>query len=180
MSILTVRQLTALIKDTVENGFPYVWVRGEVTNVSRPASGHVYFSLKDGDALLQAMWFRTDQKEREAFDPLTGEVFEDGPRIIVGRHPEKRPTNRLRRAAHGLCPTRRLPACGGTGAGQRRRPASPRAGALKQKLAAKGYFSLERKREMPGHPLPRRGDDRPARGRRARLPAPFGGTRDGL
>ena len=35
MSILTVRQLTALIKDTVENGFPYVWVRGEVTNVPR-------------------------------------------------------------------------------------------------------------------------------------------------
>lgn len=47
MSILTVRQLTAQIKDAVESGFPYVWVRGEVTNVSRPSSGHIYFSLKD-------------------------------------------------------------------------------------------------------------------------------------
>ena len=46
MSILTVRQLTAQIKDAVESGFPYVWVRGEVTNVSRPSSGHIYFSLK--------------------------------------------------------------------------------------------------------------------------------------
>ena len=83
MSILTVRQLTAQIKDAVESGFPYVWVRGEVTNVSRPSSGHIYFSLKDENALLQAVWFKGSQKERETFDPLTGEVFEDGPRMSL-------------------------------------------------------------------------------------------------
>ena len=83
MSILTVRQLTAQIKDAVESGFPYVWVRGEVTNVSRPSSGHIYFSLKDENALLQAVWFKGSQKERETFDPLTGEVFEDGPRTSL-------------------------------------------------------------------------------------------------
>lgn len=43
MSILTVRQLTAQIKDAVESGFPYVWVRGEVTNVSRPRPGTSIF-----------------------------------------------------------------------------------------------------------------------------------------
>ena len=81
--ILTVRQLTAQIKHAVEAGFPYVWVQGEVTNVSRPASGHVYFSLKDENAQLQAVWFKGNQRERETFDPLTGEVFENGPRLSL-------------------------------------------------------------------------------------------------
>ncbi|MFR5647394.1 MAG: exodeoxyribonuclease VII large subunit [Bilophila wadsworthia] len=79
----------------MESGFPYVWVRGEVTNVSRPSSGHIYFSLKDENALLQAVWFKGSQKERETFDPLTGEVFEDGPRMSLAR-PEKRPAGHLR------------------------------------------------------------------------------------
>ena len=57
MSILTVRQLTAQIKDAVESGFPYVWVRGEVTNVSRPSSGHIYFSLKDETGTLSCVMF---------------------------------------------------------------------------------------------------------------------------
>ena len=81
--ILTVRQLTAQIKQTVESGFPYVWVQGEVTNVSRPSSGHIYFSLKDDNAQLQAVWFKGNQREQETFDPLTGEVFENGPRISL-------------------------------------------------------------------------------------------------
>lgn len=43
MSILTVRQLTAQIKVPWKAGFPYVWVRGEVTNVSRPRPGTSIF-----------------------------------------------------------------------------------------------------------------------------------------
>ncbi|MFR0873897.1 MAG: exodeoxyribonuclease VII large subunit [Bilophila wadsworthia] len=68
MSILTVRQLTAQIKDAVEAAFPTSGC-GEVTNVSRPSSRHIYFSLKDENALLQAVWFKGSQKERETFDP---------------------------------------------------------------------------------------------------------------
>jgi exodeoxyribonuclease VII large subunit len=83
-TILSVKQLTERMRQTVENRFPYVWVRGEVTNVSRPSSGHVYFSLKEADTLLSCVWFRGHQKD-EMFDPLTGEVWEDGPHPCLAK-----------------------------------------------------------------------------------------------
>ena len=152
MSILTVRQLTAQIKDAVENGFPYVWVRGEVTNVSRPSSGHIYFSLKDENALLQAVWFKGSQKERETFDPLTGEVFEDGPRLSLA--------GTLRNGQQVIC-AGRLTVYAPRGGYQLVVELAQDSGegqlhlaleALKRKLAEKGYFSLERKRPIPEHP----------------------------
>ncbi|SBV92785.1 Exodeoxyribonuclease 7 large subunit [uncultured delta proteobacterium] len=79
-AILTVGQLTRAVKGQLEGNFPFVWVRGQVSNCSRPGSGHLYFSLKDDEAILNAVWFKGSQKSTEAFDPLTGEVFEDGPR----------------------------------------------------------------------------------------------------
>ncbi len=77
--ILTVRQLSDQIRRSMEGKFPYVWVQGEVTNLSRPASGHVYFSLKDSECLLNCVWFRGRQKD-QSYDPLTGEVWKEGPR----------------------------------------------------------------------------------------------------
>ncbi|MDO9584711.1 MAG: exodeoxyribonuclease VII large subunit, partial [Desulfomicrobium sp.] len=50
MHIFSVRTLTQAVKDVLEGEFPFVWVRGQVSNLSRPPSGHVYFSLKDDDA----------------------------------------------------------------------------------------------------------------------------------
>lgn len=77
MSILTVRQLTAQIKDAVESGFPYVWVRGEVTNVSRPSSGHIYFSLKDETGTMSCVMF-AGHRRGLAFS------MKDGDKVIVG------------------------------------------------------------------------------------------------
>ncbi|RQD76240.1 exodeoxyribonuclease VII large subunit, partial [Desulfonatronospira sp. MSAO_Bac3] len=45
--IFNVSELTAAIREVVEMHFPFVWVRGQATNVSRPGSGHIYFTLKD-------------------------------------------------------------------------------------------------------------------------------------
>lgn len=54
---LTVAALTAQLKDTLESAFPSVWVAGEVSNFSRPSSGHCYFTLKDDTAQIRAvMW----------------------------------------------------------------------------------------------------------------------------
>lgn len=75
--VLSVRQVTDRIKLLLEQQFPYVWVQGEVTNLTRPASGHVYFSLKDGESLLACVWFRGRQRAQESVDPLTGEVFDE-------------------------------------------------------------------------------------------------------
>ena len=72
--ILTVRALTEQLRRSLEGRFPFVWVRGEVSNLSRPGSGHIYFSLKDQNAQLQCVWFRGQQRQAEqgqSFDPLT-------------------------------------------------------------------------------------------------------------
>ena len=55
---LTVSELTAQIKELVESGFPSVWVVGEISNFSRPQSGHSYFTLKDEQAQIRAVIWR--------------------------------------------------------------------------------------------------------------------------
>jgi exodeoxyribonuclease VII large subunit len=56
--ILTVSALNNRIKATLEEGFALVWVEGEVSNLRRPASGHVYFTLKDAKSQIRAVIFR--------------------------------------------------------------------------------------------------------------------------
>ena len=56
--ILTVSALNNQIKDLLEAGFVLLWVEGEVSNLRRPASGHVYFTLKDEKSQIRAVIFR--------------------------------------------------------------------------------------------------------------------------
>lgn len=57
--VLSVSDLTLLIKDVLEAAFPAVWVSGEVCDLSRPRSGHCYLTLKDEAAQLPAVLWRT-------------------------------------------------------------------------------------------------------------------------
>jgi exodeoxyribonuclease VII large subunit len=57
--ILTVKELTREIKGLMEEAFPSVWVSGEISNLARPSSGHLYLSLKDGDAQIRAVCWRS-------------------------------------------------------------------------------------------------------------------------
>ncbi len=59
--VFKVHELTNSIREMVEMHFPFVWVQGQVSNLSRPGSGHVYFTLKDEQAGLQAVWFKNVQ-----------------------------------------------------------------------------------------------------------------------
>jgi exodeoxyribonuclease VII large subunit len=56
--ILSVSELTAQIKDLLENSFPAIWVSGEISNLSRPQSGHCYLTLKDERAQIRAALWR--------------------------------------------------------------------------------------------------------------------------
>lgn len=51
-------QLNALAKDLLESQFSQIWLEGEVSNLSRPASGHLYFTLKDASAQIRCAMFR--------------------------------------------------------------------------------------------------------------------------
>lgn len=56
--IYTVSRLNQAVRQLLEGGFPLIWLEGEVSNLSRPASGHVYFSLKDSQAQVRCALFR--------------------------------------------------------------------------------------------------------------------------
>jgi exodeoxyribonuclease VII large subunit len=56
--ILSVSQLTGRIKDTLSTRFAAVWVAGEVADIARPHSGHLYLTLKDAQAQLRAVVWR--------------------------------------------------------------------------------------------------------------------------
>jgi exodeoxyribonuclease VII large subunit len=56
--ILTPSHLNALVRGLLEDALPAVWVEGELSNVTRAASGHVYFALKDANAQVRCAMFR--------------------------------------------------------------------------------------------------------------------------
>lgn len=56
--VYTVGRLNREVRLLIEHGMPTLWVEGELTNFSRPASGHWYFTLKDRDAQVRCAMFR--------------------------------------------------------------------------------------------------------------------------
>jgi exodeoxyribonuclease VII large subunit len=59
--IYPVSEIARLIKTVLENEIGAVWIEGEISGLRRPASGHLYFDLKDSDALINAVLFRGSQ-----------------------------------------------------------------------------------------------------------------------
>jgi exodeoxyribonuclease VII large subunit len=149
--IFTVTEITQAVAHTLQGEFPFVWVRGQVTNVARPGSGHVYFSLKDHGASLAVVWFKAHQQTMqssrgERIDPLTGEVLsgrglvlEDGMDVLVaGRIQVYAPRGTYQLVAELVQEQ---------GVGDLHLAFE----ALKRKLAGLGYFDPNRKRSLPGH-----------------------------
>src|SRR6185503_6828330 len=133
--VLTVVELTAQIRRTLEKQIGQVWVTGEVTNLRLQSSGHIYFTLKDASAQLSCVLFRGEA-------PASRNLLQGGQKIIVQGEItvyEPRGQYQLRVARVELQ---------GVGALQL---AFER---LKQKLQAEGLFAPERKRPLP--PYPRR------------------------
>ncbi|GFK95559.1 Exodeoxyribonuclease 7 large subunit [Fundidesulfovibrio magnetotacticus] len=153
--IFRVGEITRALKDVVEGQFPFVWVRGQVSNLARPASGHVYFSLKDEESVLSVVWFKGSRlglplEGRERYDPLTGEVLE-----------EADPSAWLSEGVEALC-AGRLTVYAPRGSYQLVAELVQDMGlgrlhlefeALKRRLAQLGWFDQERKRPLPRDPV---------------------------
>ncbi len=71
VAVLTVAELNRTACEVVEGEFPDVWVTGEVSNLTRASSGHLYFTLKDAGAELKAVMWRSTAI-RLKFDPAAG------------------------------------------------------------------------------------------------------------
>ncbi|MFW5487115.1 MAG: exodeoxyribonuclease VII large subunit [Desulfovibrio sp.] len=151
MHIFTVSEISGALRDVVEAQFPFVWVRGEVTNLSRPASGHIYFSLGDGNSVLNVVWFRKSQWTGGdgCVHPMTGEVCEGGPDVLED-------------GLEVMC-AGRLSVYSGRSTVQLIAELVQEVGTstmalafeqLKKELKEQGYFDSDRKMELP--PAPRR------------------------
>ncbi|HEX4145961.1 MAG TPA: exodeoxyribonuclease VII large subunit [Pirellulales bacterium] len=131
--VLSVGQLTAEIKDVLESSFASVWVSGEISNLSRPQSGHCYLTLKDESAQLRAVLWRT-AASRVRFD------LDDGLEVICQGHLDLYAP----RGSYQLVIEQILPKGMGALELALRK--------LRQRLAAEGLFAPERKRPLPRFP----------------------------
>src|SRR6478735_8401703 len=127
---LSVSELSGALKRTVENAFGQVRVRGEISGFKRHASGHCYFTLKDENACIDAVIWRTSAVSL-AFRPEDGaEVIATGKLTTYpGRSKYQIVVERLELAGEGAL----------LALLERRRKA----------LAAEGLFAPERKRKLP-------------------------------
>jgi exodeoxyribonuclease VII large subunit len=71
-SILSVKDLNQIVKDLLSDAIGQIWLVGEISNFSRPASGHWYFTLKDDVAQVRCAMFRNNNY-RTGFTPQNGQ-----------------------------------------------------------------------------------------------------------
>ncbi|QDT69633.1 Exodeoxyribonuclease 7 large subunit [Planctomycetes bacterium MalM25] len=130
---LSVAALTEQIKGTLEGGFRDVWVAGEVSNFSRPQSGHCYFTLKDDAAQVRAVIWR-GSASRMRFN------LHDGLELVCHGHLDVYAP----RGSYQLVVNQAQPR--GVGALELALQK------LRDKLAAEGLFDRDRKRPLPTFP----------------------------
>ena len=133
-TVLTVSELNHEAKLLLERGLARLWVEGEVSNLARPASGHLYFSLKDAGAQIRCAWFRQRQQRVAAAKLANGERL-----VVYGRVSLYEP-----RGDYQLIVERAET----SGEGELLR----RFEALKKKLLAEGLFDDAHKRPLPDLP----------------------------
>jgi exodeoxyribonuclease VII large subunit len=128
--VYTVGTLTRQIKNLLEEQFPFLWITGEISNFSIPASGHSYFSLKDDAAVISCVIFK-GQKRHLKFTPENGMKIKGMARLslyeprgsyqLIFEHMEPEGTGALQQAFEQL----------------------------KAELAAMGWFDTALKKEIP-------------------------------
>jgi len=132
--IYSVSRLNREARHLLEGGLPLLWVEGEISNLARPSSGHLYFSLKDAAAQVRCAMFRT-RNNHLSFVPKDGmqvlvrtrvSLYEPrGDFQLIVEHMEEAGDGALRRAFE----------------------------ALKQRLFSEGLFDAAHKQPLP--PFPR-------------------------
>ena len=132
--IWTVRALVADVRNTIESAYTDLWIEGEISNCRQAPSGHIYFTLKDGEAQLPVVLFRR-QAMLLRFRP------QDGLAVLVrGRISIYETRGQLQLIAETMEPR---------GAGALQLAFDQ----LKARLLAEGLFDESRKRPLP--PFPR-------------------------
>lgn len=131
--VLTVSQLNGRARVLLEDVFRSVWVEGEISNLARPASGHMYFTLKDSGAQVRCALFRQSAtRVRQALRDGLAVRVRGKVSLFEGRGDYQLILDSVEPAGDGAL-----------------RLAFE---ALKEKLGAEGLFSTDSKRALPAHP----------------------------
>lgn len=135
-AILTVSELNTIAQQLLENSLAHVGVEGEISNLSKPSSGHLYFTLKDEKAAIACALFKGQRYRIK----LPWQDIENGLHVrVFGRVSLYTPRGQYQLILDSLEAT-------GQGALEREYQA------LLQKLNAEGLFSTENKKAIPKHP----------------------------
>lgn len=128
--VLTVTALNQQVARLLERSFPLVWIGGEISNFTRAASGHWYFTLKDDAAQVRSVMFRS-RAQSAGFIPREGDKVEVRALVTLygARGDYQINVEAIRRAGVGALYEAFM--------------------RLKEKLAAQGLFDEERKRPLP-------------------------------
>ena len=130
MPVFSVGEISQALKRALEDTFGRVRVRGEVSGATRAASGHIYFSLKDADAVLEAVCWRGTVAR-------LGLAPEDGMEVVA----TGRVTTYAQRSKYQIV----VESVELAGAGALLKMLEDR----RKKLAAEGLFDAERKKPLP-------------------------------
>lgn len=126
-------ELNREVRLHIEAGFPRLWVEGEISNLSRPSSGHLYFTLKDERAQLRCALFRGNARSM-TFRPENGQLVQ-----VRGRLGLYEPRGDYQLIADTM-----------EAAGEGRLRAA--FDALKQQLEREGLFDAAHKQPLPQAP----------------------------
>lgn len=131
--LLSVSDVTRLIRNSLEDQFQDVWIEGEISNLRAPSSGHLYFTLKDSQSQLRGVLFRSGAL-RLRF------ALQEGLAVIArGRISVYEPRGEYQLIVESLDPK-------GVGALQLAFEQ------LKERLSQEGLFDESRKRRLPSFP----------------------------
>ncbi len=131
--IYSVSELTTEVKVLLETSIPVIWLEGEISNITFHSSGHLYFSLKDRDAQISAVMWRS-RNASLFFTP------QDGMKVLA----MGRVTVYQKRGVYQFDVIKLQPA----GIGELQLAFEQ----LKQKLQEEGLFDEEHKKEIPAYP----------------------------
>lgn len=131
--ILSISQLNKFVKKTLETSFQSMWIEGEVSNLTKPQSGHLYFTLKDSQAQVRCALFRTQHRSM-SIEPINGMHVLAFAKITLyeGRGDYQLIIEYLEECGEGIL--------------------RKRFELLKQKLLAEGLFDPIHKKMIPKHP----------------------------
>ena len=131
--VYSVSQLNSEVRNLIESSYPRIWVEGEISNIARPASGHIYFSLKDEASQVRCAMFRMANRSLK-FKPENGTQVLVRARVSLyeARGDFQLIADYMEEAGDGLL--------------------RKQFEALKLKLSEEGLFDVEHKKELPDLP----------------------------